>query len=217
MSFQEKVNHAKLLLKENMLKSLNFIIPQINPKSVFFDELIQIEGRYNHVERDFNKGIIGSQERDIILNQIRKGILNTINALTEVDSIRMSYDGLNVINENNEALLKKLKESISEIEELKSKNLELKSQSNNSSFIHNNQTQKKKKGAFIKSLKNSISIDEEAHLIIDKFRSKVDNEIGKRESLREKYYSVEDGETLYITVDQLFEILNFVLSFRLKK
>ncbi|MBK9257151.1 MAG: hypothetical protein IPM42_16870 [Saprospiraceae bacterium] len=122
MDFQEIIKNAKELVTEDMSKALKFIVPQIKPESSSFDELIHIEGRLNHIEREFNKGIISSQEKDLILNQIRKGLIQTINSLLENNLINKEQmlDTPQTLNFQN--LLEKLRISIAEIEKLKSEN-----------------------------------------------------------------------------------------------
>lgn len=128
MNFQEIINHAKELLRKSMNNSLKFIVPQINPTTTVFDELIQVEGRFNHIEKEFNKGIIDSKERDLRLNQIRNGLLNTLNSLVEND-LRIQNQVEPQSNNNNETLLEKLRKSIAENEKLKSENNLLKNKS----------------------------------------------------------------------------------------
>lgn len=128
MNFQEIVAHAKESLRQSMKKTLKFIVPLTKPDSEVFDSLIHIEGRYNQIEAEFNKGLINSEEKDIKLNQCRESILNILNQITDGDiKIRRNNEGSNQTDSNN-TMLEKLRESIAEIEKLKAENRLLKDQ-----------------------------------------------------------------------------------------
>ncbi|MEM6264718.1 MAG: hypothetical protein AAGI38_19555 [Bacteroidota bacterium] len=128
MTFNEKISRAKELLRSSIEGAIKFIVPLIAPTSTAFDEFIQIEGRFNQIEREFNKGIITTEERGLRLNQIRDGLLSTINALSENDLRIEPIAATPGPDGGTEALLEKLRESIAELEKLKSENLALKSQ-----------------------------------------------------------------------------------------
>ncbi len=102
-----------------MNRCLKFLVPRITPDCGVFDVLIQIEGRFNYVENEFNKGIIDSEDKNLRLNTIRQGLLNTINSLTEADVKLDRIEDRIHQNETTDKLLDKLSEAYSEIEKLK--------------------------------------------------------------------------------------------------
>lgn len=129
MNLQEIVSHAKNLLRQSVKPTLNYMLPLINPECEIFDDLIHVEGRYNQIEGEFNRGVISSNEQGLKLNQIRESVLNTINHLKESHiKYLLSDNGENDYNASNK-MLEKLREYISEIEKLRAENQILKKSS----------------------------------------------------------------------------------------
>ena len=128
MTLQAIVTQAKTHLTQGIRPCLTFIVPYLKAERDIFDELIQVEGRYNHLERSYSSGIISSQERDQSLNQIRAGLLAILNGL-EAEDLRASP----VVSDastpgSGDPMLDKLRAYTEELEKLRQENALLRQQ-----------------------------------------------------------------------------------------
>lgn len=105
-------------------EALDFIIPLLNTDSQLFKDYINIDGRHNNINDQFNNGILSSQERIQNLNQIRSSMLEFEGRLSAEDLATKN----NLLAPGSEkSLLKLFRESKSEMERLKQENISLKS------------------------------------------------------------------------------------------
>ncbi|RMG71380.1 MAG: hypothetical protein D6722_06945, partial [Bacteroidetes bacterium] len=107
---------------------LDFIVPYLKPERDAFDELIQVEGRYNHLEKSFSRGVLSSDERDRSLNQIRASLLAIFNSLVAEDLRAAPLAADPSHPQSADPMLEKLRTYIEELEKLRQEHAALQQQ-----------------------------------------------------------------------------------------
>ncbi len=90
---------AKTILSDETIDAVEFIFENIDADSNIFNDLIHLKGRYNQANKDLLKNIIRRDERNLVLDQVRQGILELL------DNIKIQdltfYKDSNIETQNN--------------------------------------------------------------------------------------------------------------------
>ena len=93
MKIADLKKKVKELIAKDLIKAFDFLSEAIQSDSANYDEVIYIQGKWQHLNKDFDRGLISRNEFSIELSKILNALIQLTNALEETDLEQEEIEG----------------------------------------------------------------------------------------------------------------------------